>query len=185
MRWLTTLALLLVAGCGTPTPVPEFPTAPAVSTPAPTRITIPTIGATSDLIPLGLQTSGAMEVPSVDDPGQAGWYEPGPEPGERGPAVIVGHVDGRIDGRPGQPGVFHRLHTLKVGDPVLIDRLDGTTARFVVERVATFPKTEFPTMQVYGNRPSPELRLITCGDTFDPDTRSYRGNVIAFAVHTP
>ncbi|MGI9063884.1 MAG: sortase domain-containing protein [Pseudonocardiaceae bacterium] len=46
-----------------------------------------------------------------------------PVPGEVGPAVILGHVNG------GEDGVFVRLHELGPGDEVDVVRADGTTAR--------------------------------------------------------
>ncbi|WP_241832795.1 class F sortase [Amycolatopsis sp. CB00013] len=109
-------------------------------------------------------------------PMQAGWYEPGPAPGQTGPAVIVGHVDGAS-----QPGIFYRLHELAPGDRVTVERADGSVVTFVVRRTIHAPKDRFPTKEVYGRTAGPELRLITCGGSFDRAARSYRDNVIVFA----
>jgi hypothetical protein len=38
----------------------------------------------------------------------------------------------------------------------------------------------FPTLDVYGNTPDPELRLITCSD-WNSRTHSYQGNAIVYA----
>jgi hypothetical protein len=188
--------VLLVAGCGIPVPNPAGSpgasptgTTPRPPTPAPTAITIPAIGAHSTLVPLGLTPERALEVPPVDAPMQAGWYagadpaKPGDEvePGELGPAVIAAHVDGVVDGKRGQPGLFYRLRDLAPGSEVLIDREDGSQLRFVVERVEHHDKDSFPTSEVYGATPGPELRLITCGGSFDHEARSYRENIVAFA----
>jgi hypothetical protein len=54
-----------------------------------------------------------------------------------------------------------------------------------VTAVRTFPKSRFPTAAVYGPTPDAELRLVTCGGTFDPATGHYLSNVIAFAVLVP
>jgi sortase (surface protein transpeptidase) len=186
--------VLLVAGCGIPVPNPAG--SPGASTarsapepPAPTAITIPAIGAHSTLVPLGLTPERALEVPPVDAPLQAGYYagadpaKPGDEvvPGAVGAAVVVGHVDGVIDGAKGRPGIFYRLREVKPGDEILIDRADGSQLRFVVERVEHHDKDSFPTSEVYGATPGPELRLITCGGSFDHEARSYRENIVAFA----
>ena len=106
----------------------------------------------------------------------AGWYRQGPAPGDPGPAVLTGHVDS-VAG----PAVFFRLRDIAVGDPVLVDRADGTTVRFTVTRVARYPKGAFPAAEVYGPTPDAELRLITCGGVFDRATGSYADNVIVFA----
>jgi LPXTG-site transpeptidase (sortase) family protein len=145
----------------------------------PVSIDIPAIGARSSLVPLGLNPDRTVEVPPVDRPMQAGWYEHSPTPGQTGPSVVLGHVNGG-----GQDGIFARLHELEPGDEIRIAREDKQVARFEVKRTEQFPKTEFPAEQVYGDTKEPELRLITCGGLFDEAANSYRDNVIAFAVFT-
>ena len=46
----------------------------------------------------------------------------------------------------------------------------------------SYPKDDFPTAAVYGAVPDPELRLITCGGTFDYSTRSYLSNTVVYAT---
>jgi sortase (surface protein transpeptidase) len=108
---------------------------------------------------------------------QAGWFTGAPRPGAPGPAVVLGHVNGG-----GAAGIFARLHELTGGDEVLVRRTDGTTARFTVTRVDQVAKEHFPTEEVYGDTEGPELRLITCGGSFDRDAGSYRDNVIVYAT---
>ncbi len=142
---------------------------------APTRVRLPAIGVRSSLVRLGVDEERVLVPPA--DFGRAGWFAAGPAPGETGPAVIAGHVDS-TDG----PAVFFRLGELAPGDEVLVDRADGTTARFRVRSVDRYPKDAFPTDQVYGPTPRAELRLITCGGEFDAGERSYRDNVVVTAV---
>ncbi|MEX2551005.1 MAG: class F sortase [Nitriliruptoraceae bacterium] len=141
---------------------------------APVRVQIPSIGVDSTLIDLGLQADGTLEVPPSGFP--AGWYTGSPTPGERGPAIIAGHVDWA-----GQPGVFFELRDLASGDEIVIGRGDGSTAPFRVTRVERFDKDEFPTEAVYGDLDHAGLRLITCGGAFDRQARSYQDNIIVFA----
>jgi sortase (surface protein transpeptidase) len=167
------------------TPIPRAldltgaPPAPSVSgdgtAPAPTHLSIPAIGVDTGVVRLGLNSDNTIEVPS--DPGQAGWYTNGPAPGELGPAVILGHLDS-VTG----PAVFYHLASLRAGARVLVGRDDGTTATFVVQRVASFPVASFPTDQVYGATTDPELRLITCGGQYSLVQRRYLENVVVFAV---
>ena len=100
-------------------------------------------------------------------------------PGEVGAAVIAGHVDSRKSG----PAVFYNLHKLKAGDTVEVDR-GGQTVTFAVTEVQTYPKNAFPTDRVYQPTPDAELRLITCGGQFDRNLRSYRDNIVVYAVLT-
>ena len=94
-----------------------------------------------------------------------------------GPALLAGHVDSRSG-----PAVFYRLRDLAAGARVEVDRSDGTTAAFTVRRTIRTPKAAFPTDAVYSPTPAPELRLVTCGGTFDRAIRSYRDNVVVEAV---
>ena len=127
------------------------------------------------LVELGKQADGSLEVPA--DPADPGWFSPGPAPGQFGPAVIAGHVDGG-----GGPGVFFRLGELRPGAQVEVTRDDGSLARFVVDKVERYAKDAFPTTAVYGDSTHrSELRLITCGGAFDDGTGHYVDNVVAYA----
>jgi hypothetical protein len=161
-----------------PPPAPSgTPTSEAAPVAMPVSVSVPAIGVTSDLMDLGLNDDGTVQVPPLERDDQAGWYEPGPEPGAVGPAVILGHVDSAEFG----PGVFYDLGALAPGDPVEVARADGTVAVFAVDRVEVHPKDDFPTIEVYGNTTDPQLRLITCGGEFDRGARSYEDNVVVFA----
>ena len=81
--------------------------------------------------------------------------------------------------------MFFRLHELAPGDEVLIDRADGTTARFVVTSLDRYEKALFPSELVYYPTLQPEIRLVTCGGPFDPSTGHYRDNVVVFADQAP
>jgi LPXTG-site transpeptidase (sortase) family protein len=144
----------------------------------PVELTIPVLGVRAPMVHLGLDHDGSLQVPSSI--AVAGWYTGSPRPGAVGSSVIAGHVDS-LSG----PGVFYRLGTLRPGDRVYVSRADGTMAAFSVTKVLTYAKDAFPTADVYGASPDPELRLITCGGTFDPATRHYLSNVVAYAALVP
>jgi sortase (surface protein transpeptidase) len=78
--------------------------------------------------------------------------------------------------------VFYQLKQLRPGEPVYVKRADDSVAEFKVTNVQVYPKAQFPTAAVYGPVPDSELRLITCGGTFDPATGHYLSNVIVDAV---
>ena len=164
-------------------PVPPSPAAagpaPAARRPAlPRELTIPVIGVRTRLIRLGLSPGGALQVPRRFQ--LAGWYEHSPRPGAAGAAVIAGHVDNLAG-----PAVFYRLAALRPGDRVYIRRADGSLVVFQVTAVRRYLKARFPTAAVYGPAPGPQLRLITCGGTFDPARHSYLSNVVVYAVALP
>ncbi len=140
----------------------------------PASVSIPSVGVESRLIRLGLNPDKTLQVPRSYS--LAGWYTKGAAPGEVGPAVIVGHYDS-VDG----PAVFYRLKDLRPGQTVQVRRADGSNVKFAVDRVKRFGKNDFPTNEVYGSVDRPELRLITCGGSFDYRTRHYRDNLVVFA----
>jgi len=147
-------------------------------TPVPVRLEIPSIGVDTRLQRLGKERDGTVAVPGGRHQwDEAGWYAGGPRPGDLGSAVILGHVDSKYDG----PAVFYRLRELRRGDQIKVVRADGSVVRFAVDRTEQYPKTRFPTDDVYYPTGTPRLRLVTCGGSFDYGQRSYRSNVIVFA----
>ena len=139
----------------------------------PAEITIPKIGVHSVLVRLDRNLDGTVQVPSSFH--VAGWYEHSVTPGQVGPSVILGHVDSASG-----PGIFYRLGTLRPGDRVVMKRLDGRSATFVITGVREYAKDSFPTLEVYGNTAGPTLRLVTCGGAFDRASGHYVSNIIAY-----
>jgi LPXTG-site transpeptidase (sortase) family protein len=145
-----------------------------IQMPDPVRIRIPAIGVSAPIIPVGLNADRTLQVP--DSFSAAGWFTRGPEPGEPGPAVIVGHVDS-VNG----PGVFYHLRALENGDVIKVVLKNGWTVRYLVSSHVAAPKNDFPTRLVYGRTEKPTVRLITCDGQFDAATGHYVDNYIVFA----
>jgi hypothetical protein len=141
----------------------------------PTRLKIPSVGMNTTFRgPLGLEKDGSVSVP--DSYTEIGWYEYGPTPGERGPSVVLGHVDSLTG-----PAVFYPLKQVEIGDEIFIDREDGLTAVFEVFDIENLSQNEFPTERVYGNLAYAGLRLITCTGTYDKKVLKYSHNLIVYA----
>ncbi|MEQ4719838.1 class F sortase [Nonomuraea sp. B19D2] len=163
-------------------PVPSVPGVPSGKVAAPmkavkpTAVYIPSIGVAAPLMELGLDAQGAIENPPFDPPNQAGWYRYGAVPGQRGAAVITGHLDTRSG-----PAVFANLKNVKRGDQIQVLRADRSVAVFVVDKVEHTPKRNFPVKKVYAKLTYPGLRLVTCGGTFDRQAHSYLDNTIVYA----
>ncbi|MFJ7244423.1 class F sortase [Kitasatospora sp. NPDC098652] len=155
-------------------PSPATPAAAA----APLRIRIPGIGLDSDLTDLQVQPDGHLAAPQ--DPGQIGWWKDGPRPGDAGAAVIVGHLDSQTG-----PAAFYGLSTLHPGDTIGIDRADHTHVDFTVQALRQYDKDAIPDNEVYATGGPPQLRLITCGGTYDRQQHEYRDNLVVYATLTP
>jgi LPXTG-site transpeptidase (sortase) family protein len=142
----------------------------------PREIKIPGIGVDAPVVQVGRDADGSVQVPPLGARNLTGWYRYGPAPGQRGPAVILGHVDSATGA-----SVFYRLRDLRAGDRVYVTLADGTVAAFVVDGLQKVAKDAFPTASVYGKAGYPSLRLITCGGPFDRATGHYLDNIIVYA----
>ncbi|MEU6447700.1 class F sortase [Streptomyces sp. NPDC046979] len=141
----------------------------------PDRVAIPGIQVDAPIMPVGLDADGWVDAPPPEDPNLAGWFTGAVAPGEKGTAVVVGHVDNQQG-----PAVFYGLGALKKGNRVEVHRQDGKTAVFEIYGIEVFEKNNFPGDRVYASKGSPELRVITCGGGFSKQN-GYDGNVVAFA----
>ncbi|MEW2512763.1 class F sortase [Streptomyces sp. NPDC046870] len=139
------------------------------------RVRIPAIRVDAPVVQVGLDADGWVAAPPPENPGLAGWFTGAVSPGEKGTAVIVGHVDNKQG-----PAVFYGLGALKKGNQVEVLRQDGKTAVFDIYGVEVFEKNNFPGDRVYGSKGAPELRVITCGGGFSKQN-GYDGNVVVFA----
>ncbi|MFI8306595.1 class F sortase [Streptomyces sp. NPDC085927] len=160
------------------TRVPGAATAVAVRPLAysiPSRVRIPAIQVDAPVMTVGLDAEGWVDAPPPEDPNLAGWFTGGVAPGEKGTAVVVGHVDNHLG-----PAVFYGLGALEKGSRVEIDREDGKTAVFEIYGIEVFAKNDFPGDRVYNSKGSSELRVITCGGGFTQQ-EGYDGNVVVFA----
>ncbi|MFP3991209.1 class F sortase [Streptomyces sp. E11-3] len=153
----------------------DLDAAPALAPSPPTRIRIPALRVDAPLMGLGLNAEGGLNAPPAERPSLAGWYEAGTSPGERGTAVVAGHVDNAQG-----PAVFYSLGATKKGDTIEVPREDGRTAVFTVDAVEVYDSRAFPDEKVYGAANRPELRVITCGGGYSKKT-GYLGNVVVFA----
>ncbi len=130
----------------------------------PIRLIIPAIGVNAFIESVGTQSNGDLATPTHNPWEDAGWYNLGPHPGERGSAVIDGHLD-----RPGgYPAVFWRLRDLHFGDEVLVMNMAGKTLHFRVTRTALYSPQEAPLQDIFGNWGGIYLNLLTCAGDWIP-----------------
>jgi len=163
------------AEAGADRPTGKSSSAPALPHSPPDRISIPSIHVNAPLMGLGLTPQGSLDVPPAAKKNLAGWYEAGTTPGERGTAIVAGHVD-NAEG----PAVFYDLGALRKGSTIEVRRRDSRTAVFTVDAVEVYDARAFPDEKVYGAARRPELRVITCGGGYSKST-GYQGNVVVFA----
>ncbi len=142
----------------------------------PTRLLIPGIGVDAPFTDLALNSKGQLEPPPAHNTNLVGWYAKGVSPGERGTAIIAGHVDTATSA-----AVFVRLSELEKGDRFRVLRADGSKATFVVDATESFDKDDFPDERVYADTPDAQVRLITCAGDYDRSVKDYTENLVVFA----
>jgi len=151
---------------------------PALRSSPPVSVTIPAIGVRSQLLHLGLNRDGTIQVPSLTTSAdEAAWYKYSVTPGQTGTAVIEGHVDSYQG-----PAVFFRLGALRPGNQIDVTLADGTTAVFRVTGVREYAKAKFPVKTIFGPADYAALRVITCGGDFDTVSGHYLSSVVVFAT---
>jgi hypothetical protein len=143
------------------------------------RVQIAAKGIDMEVVPVGVEPGGFMELPP--DPAIAGWYRFGPDPwSPDGNTVISAHIDA-----PEYPiGPFAELRDLPADAEVIVTGADGTTAAYGVVSVTYYPKQELPTEAIFAREGTRTLVLITCGGEFDSTTGRYADNVVVVAAPT-
>ncbi|WP_309093922.1 class F sortase [Streptomyces sp.] len=170
-----------MAAAGRPPDVKLPPAHQPLTDALPQRVDIPGLGVQAPVVARGLDARGALDPPPYDQPGVVGWYAGGAAPGAPGTALLVGHVD--TDTR---PAVFYKVSAMRPGQTIRVIRADAKVAEFTVESVQVLTRDRFDAHQAYGPRESgrAELRLVTCGGSFDRTARSYTANVVVSAYLT-
>lgn len=172
--WTARAADAELAAATLPAPAAGGRSVSSKTVPPPVEVVVPRLGIRSRLVGLRLQRDGSLSVPA--DFGRVGWWTQGAAPGERGPAVLAGHVDSKEG-----PAVFAPLHAARRGDVVRVRRADGRVLSYQVFKINSYVKDEFPAKDVYGPRFGDGLRLITCGGAFDEARGSYKDNLVVYA----
>lgn len=182
-QWLLLASiLLLLSGCGTSAPTQNATRAYPATTPVqrvlptktdetaenlkvqPIRLLIPSIQVNATIEALSILPSGELAAPVQSPWENVGWYDAGPRPGERGSAVIDGHLD-----RPGgYPAVFWNLRFLHAGDKVMVSTSTGKTLNFSVLRIAYYTPQAAPIQEIFGDTSGTYLNLITCAGDWIP-----------------
>lgn len=143
---------------------------------APVRLDIPAIGVRSAVVPTGVDPDGTTEVP--EDVDVLGWYRFGPGPREEGSTVVVGHRDGRGQGR----GALYALGSVGVGDRITVTLEDGSRAGYRVVAREVLEKQAVPLREIFARSGERRLTVISCGGVYDSSRGGYQSNVVVTAV---
>lgn len=139
----------------------------------PLRIIVPAIGVNASVQHVGLTFEGKMDVPSnITD---VAWFELGSYPGEKGSAVIAGHINGES----GEDGVFSNLYKLKKGDRIYIEDDRGVSTTFEVQESRMYDPRYSD--EVFTRSDKAYLNLITCDGVWVENTKNYTKRLVVFS----
>ncbi|GCE45717.1 LPXTG-site transpeptidase (sortase) family protein [Thermosporothrix hazakensis] len=139
------------------------------------QLEIPAIKLKAPVESVGILPTGEMGLPTHNPWEHVGLYRFGPKPGEKGSAVIAGHLD-----RPGgKPAVFWDLRRLQPGDRILISS-GQERQTFKVIRLVTYKPTEAPLNEIFGRSDGYYLNLITCAGDWVPELQRTTERLVVF-----
>jgi len=147
----------------------------------PVRLKVPAIGVDSAIEDALITPDGRMDVPSGTK--NVAWFALGPNPGEKGSAVIGGHY-GFYQGNTG-PTVFYKLDQLKVGEKIYIVDDKGDTLAFVVRAIKLFDRNADATTVFTSSDGLAHLNLITCEGVWNKVNDSYPQRRVVFTDAIP
>lgn len=143
----------------------------------PNRLLIPALGVDAPVV-AEPSHDGALVIPG--DPGTVGrWVGSAAVTSAIGTTLLAGHVS--IDGRPGALSALARVEPSTV---VVTTDASGRPTLWRVVELQTRSKDDLPAFPATGSR---RLAIVTCGGPLleTRTSRSYRDNVIAYAVPVP
>lgn len=142
----------------------------------PVRLVIPAIAVDAPVQYVGLAETGTGEMGVPDNFTDVGWYKDGIRPGMRGSAVIAGHYNGKETPQ----AVFFDLHTLKVGDEVVIMSADRIEDIFQVVKIETYDYDASTNDIFISTDGKKRLNLITCSGDWLPEAKLYNKRTVVF-----
>lgn len=140
-----------------------------------THLEIPKIGLSTDVVSVGLDSQNRMDVP--DNFVQAGWYNLGYKPGEKGSVVLDGHHDDFN----GNPAVFYYLDNLDVGDQITVTDQSGRQFTYLVSDKEIYPYDQLPLEQIFNSSDKARLNMITCHGIWDSSRQDYSERTVIYS----
>ncbi len=152
-----------------PLPQKAFATTPLY----PHKLIIPSIAIEREVVPVGLNAKGEMDVPSGKTL-EVGWYSKGIEPGDIGSAVLDAHVF----------AAFSDLKEVMVGDDIYLEDSTGAQLHFKVKSATTYALADMGLSVrkfLFSKSDGRYLNLITCAGQLTTDRSTYTHRLVVHA----
>lgn len=142
----------------------------------PKKILIPKIEVDANIEEVGLDKTNKMDVPK--NPDNVGWYNLGFKPGEKGSAVMAGHLD-RVSG---EKAVFWDLGKLEIGDQIQVLNQSNRIFKYQVVDKKIYDFNQVPLEMIFASTDKSRLNLITCNGEFDNQNKNYSKRTVVYSV---
>lgn len=140
----------------------------------PTKLVIPSLNVSANVQYVGINKKGEMATPKGFK--DVAWYKYGTVPGQKGSAVIAGHLDNGL----GQPAVFFHLNKLRIGDDIYVENAEDKNLHFKVIKVKTYDYDNTDTEEVFQSSDIIALNLITCDGAWIGNKKTYAKRIVVF-----
>lgn len=155
-----------------PVTAPTPPIQQTASQPAPAydKVSIPSIGLSSQLVTVGLTNTNAIDVHES----LVGWWNGSARPGSNGAAFLDGH----------NPGIFKNLQNITVGAKITISLVSGQSYTYTVVHREVVPLVGIDMKKAltpYANAKQ-GLNLMTCVGTYNPATGTTDQRLVVYAT---
>lgn len=151
---------------------PPPPPAPVLQGPDyPVRLVIPSINLDTNIIGVGVNAKGEMDVPDGST-ANVGWYKDGTVPGAMGSAVLDAHVF----------AAFQSLSRVKDGADLYVVMRSGKELHFVAQEEQYYALADVPLQTLFNRTDAPRLNLITCAGMLTPDHSTYDHRLIVYTA---
>lgn len=147
----------------------------AATTPGtPVTISIPSIKVSTKIEAIGVDKNGILGLPKKVT--NIAWYKYGPNPGERGTAVLWGHLDTTKG-----PSTLWNLKKVRVGQEIVITDSAKKVYRYRVTRSVTYPVSKPPMKELFGTTKKYQLVIYTCAGHWVRSIHNYSDRLFVFA----
>ena len=149
---------------------------PAQTYPAsyPKKLRIPSVTIDANIQYVGTAKNGNMATPNNFT--DVGWFENGIVPGDKGSAIIDGHVDNGL----AWPAVFANLGNLNIDDDIYIDTIGGSILHFKVVNIKNYVASA-TTTEIFNQNDGNYLKLITCAGVWSILHRTHDQRLVVTA----
>ena len=145
----------------------------------PVRMVIQKIEVDAPIHSVGLDASGAMDVPNSNT--EIGWYNRSAQMGQTARSILL---DGHY-GTDDEPAVFYRLSELKVGDSIMLVGDKQTQATYTVTETSSQPLEQVDMKKaLYYGEGKETLTIITCEGKYDAARATYNDRQVVYAVRS-